>query len=261
MPPKPLGPALQVTFEGRVVAVTGAGSGFGEAIVLAFARAGAHPVLIGRTEAKLRAVEGAIIEAGGGCSVACCDVTDDAAVRGVIGGLERLDVLVNNAGLNIPEPFLDVSAEHLDTLIGLNARAPFVVSQAAVRKMLEDPDRRVKGGAIINVSSQMGHVGSPNRTAYCMTKHALEGFTKALALELAAFRIRVNTIGPTFADTPLIRETMAGTAAQDFMTSRIPLGQFCRVEEIAAASLFLASDLAGSTTGTHLLIDGGWTAQ
>jgi len=253
--------ALRVSFEGRVALVTGAGSGFGEAIARAFAQAGAHVVLVARTETQLRAVETSIREAGGRCDVACCDVTDDKAVTTAIDALERLDVLVNNAGVNIPEPFLDVPAENLDAMWRLNTRAPFVVSQAAVRKMLEDPQRRSKGGAILNISSQMGHVGATGRTGYCMSKHGLEGFSKALALELAPFGIRVNTIAPTFADTPLVRRIVGGPAEQASTAARIPLGRLCRVEEIAAAALFLASDLAGSTTGTHLLIDGGWTAQ
>ena len=131
----------------------------------------------------------------------------------------------------------------------------------AVKALLEDPSRRAKGGSILNISSQMGHVGAAGRTAYCMSKHGLEGFSKALALELAPFGIRANTIAPTFADTPLVRRIVGDPAEQASTASRIPLGRLCRVEEIAAAALFLASDLAGSITGTHLLIYGGWTAQ
>ena len=179
----------------------------------------------------------------------------------MIDELERLDIVVNNAGTNIPEPFVEVSEEHLDFMIDLNLRASFIVSQASVRKMLEDPERLNKGGAVINISSQMGHVGSPNRTVYCMTKHAIEGLTKAMAIELANQGIRVNSVAPTFVDTPLIRKIIDTAEKQDFLVSKIPMGRMAKVEEIAAAVLYLASPAAAMVTGTCLLVDGGWTAQ
>jgi len=188
-------------------------------------------------------------------------VTDDRVLRNAIAALPGLDIVVNNAGTNFPEPFVDVSDEHLDTMLDLNVRACFVVAQASVKKMLENPSRAEKGGVVINMSSQMGHVGSPNRTVYCMTKHALEGLTKAMAVELAPQNIRVNSIGPTFADTPLARKIVDTPEKREFIMSRIPMGKLATLGDIAAAAVYLASPAAAMVTGTHLIVDGGWTAQ
>jgi NAD(P)-dependent dehydrogenase (short-subunit alcohol dehydrogenase family) len=247
--------------DGKVALITGAGRGLGAAIAMGMAEAGAEVVLLGRSRAPLDEVFAQIKASGGRASIAECDVTDDASVRAIIAGLPCLDILINNAGTNFPEPFTSVSDEHLDIMLDLNVRACFVVAQAAVKKMQEDPARAEKGGAVINISSQMGHVGSPNRTVYCMTKHALEGLTKAMAVELAPRNIRVNSIGPTFTDTPLVRRIVDTPEKRDFITSRIPMGTLCRVEDIMAAAVYLASPAAAMITGTHLLVDGGWTAQ
>jgi NAD(P)-dependent dehydrogenase (short-subunit alcohol dehydrogenase family) len=247
--------------DGKTALVTGAGAGLGAGIAAGLAEAGAELILVGRTAAKLEETAAAIAALGASARCIACDVTDSAAIRQAIAGLPRLDVLINNAGTNFPEPFLDVSDDHLDAMLALNVRAAFAVAQAAVRKMLEHPARASEGGAIINISSQMGHVGSPNRTVYCMTKHALEGLTKAMAVELAPQRIRVNSLGPTFVDTPLVRRIVDTPAKREFVMSRIPMGTMCKVEDVAAAALFLASPAAAMITGTHLLVDGGWTAQ
>ena len=188
-------------------------------------------------------------------------MNDAARVRTELGKLERLDILVNNAGMNIPEPFVDVSEDHLDQMLALNVRAAFIVAQAAVHKMLEDPDRCERGGAIVNVSSQMGHVGSPRRTVYCMTKHALEGLTKAMAVELAPQNIRVNAIGPTFLETPMTAVFFENPEFRNWALNRIPMGRIGRMDEVTGAIVFLASPAASLITGASLTIDGGWTAQ
>ena len=190
-----------------------------------------------------------------------CDVTDRAALRAAIAALPVLDILVNNAGTNFPEPIAEVTDEHLDTIIDLNVRSVYVAAQAAVIKMREHAGRKARGGVIINMSSQMGHVGSPNRTVYCMTKHAVEGFTKALAVELAPQNIRVVSIAPTFVDTPLVQRVVNTPERRAFVMDRIPMGMLATVEQIAAAAVYLASPAAGMTTGTSLVVDGGWTAQ
>lgn len=247
--------------DGRVALVTGAGRGIGAAIAQFLAAAGAKVVLVSRTASDLQAIA-ALIEGRGGEAIAkVCDVTDSAAVRSMIAELPQLDILVNNAGTNIPEPFGEVSDANLDKMINLNTRAVFVVAQSAVKKMLEDPARRERGGVVINISSQMGHIGSPNRTVYCMTKHAVEGLTKAMAVELAPQRIRVNCIGPTFVDTPLVRAIVDTPEKHDFLVSKIPMGHMATVEEVASAAIYLASPAAAMVTGTSLLVDGGWTAQ
>lgn len=245
--------------DGKVALVTGAGTGLGAAIAIGLAESGAEVLLVGRTQANLEATSAEIKARSGRARAIVCDVTDSAAIRQVIAALPRLDVLINNAGTNFPEPFVDVSDEHLDTMLDLNVRAAFVVAQAAAKKMLEDRSRA--DAAIINISSQMGHVGSPNRTVYCMTKHAMEGLTKAMGVELAPKRIRVNSIGPTFTDTPLVRRVVDTPEKRDFVMSRIPMGRLASLEDMMAAAVFLASPAAAMITGTHLIVDGGWTAQ
>jgi NAD(P)-dependent dehydrogenase (short-subunit alcohol dehydrogenase family) len=255
----PLLPSFRLT--GRTALVTGAGAGIGAAIAAALAEAGAQVVLLSLHRAELDPVAKAIEAAGGKVQAHACDVTDSAAVRALIGALPELDIVVNNAGTNIPEPFLEVSDEHLDFMSNLNVRATFVVSQAGVRKMLEHPARKERGGVVINITSQMGHVGSPNRTVYCMNKHAAEGLTKAMAVELADKGIRVNSVAPTFVDTPLVRKIVDTPEKQQFLFSQIPLGKLANVQDIAAAALYLSSPAAAMVTGTCLRVDGGWTAQ
>ncbi len=190
-----------------------------------------------------------------------CDVTKREQVHFALAGIERLDILLNNAGMNVPEPFVDVSEAHLDDMIALNVRAAFLVAQAAVRKMLQDPDRPKRGGSIIHVTSQMGRVGAERRTVYCMTKHAIEGLTKAMAVELAPNNIRVNAIAPTFLETPMTASFLADPEFRNWVLSRIPLGRIGRMDEVTGAIVFLASPASSLITGTSLAIDGGWTAR
>ena len=247
--------------DGRIALVTGAGRGIGAEAAVALARAGAEVVLLSRTRADLEQVAQRVHADGGHARVEVGDVTDAAQVRAIISHLPRLDILINNAGMNIPEPFVEVSDDHLDQMLALNVRSAFLVAQAAVRKMLEDPARKDRGGAVINMSSQMGHVGSPRRTVYCLSKHALEGLTKAMAVELAPHNIRVNAIGPTFLETPMTSVFFANPEFRNWATSRIPLGRIGQMQEVTGAIVFLASPAASLITGASLVIDGGWTAQ
>jgi len=247
--------------DGRVALVTGAGQGLGASISIAYAEAGASVVLLGRTESYLKDTADAIRKAGGEASLIVCDVTNDEKLRKAVSGLDRLDILVNNAGTNFPEPFIEVSDNHLDAMLDLNVRACFVAAQAAVQVMLKSADLAEHGASVVNMSSQMGHVGSPNRTVYCMTKHAVEGLTKAMAVELADKNIRVNSIGPTFSETPMVQRIVDTPEKKEFVTSRIPMGRLAKLEDIAAAAVYLASPAASMVTGTHLIVDGGWTAQ
>lgn len=245
--------------DGKTALITGAGGGIGAGVALAFSGAGADLILVGRTQSNLDEVADTIRRCGGNVQTIVCDVTDSAAIRTVIGNIPVLDILVNNAGTNFPEPMLDVSDEHLDAMLNLNVKACFVTAQAAVKKMLANTGRDI--GVIINVSSQMGHVGSPDRTVYCMTKHAIEGLTKAMAVELAGRGIRVNTLCPTFVDTPLVRKIIDTPEKEAFLVSKIPMGHMAKMEDVVGAALYLAGPSARMVTGTSLKVDGGWTAQ
>jgi len=247
--------------EGRVALVTGAGRGIGRSVAIALAGAGAQVLLMARTREEIEQAAAQIRASGGQAKALPCDVTDAAAVARAFSALPGLDILVNSAGTNIPEPFVDVTEAHLDVLVDLNVKAAFRVAQAAARKMLEAADRKVRGGAIANMSSQMGHVGSPNRSVYCMTKHAIEGLTKAMALELAAHNIRVNTVAPTFVETPMTAPMFERPGFGEWVRERIPMGRVGRTDEVAAAVVFAVSPAASLMTGTSLVIDGGWTAQ
>jgi NAD(P)-dependent dehydrogenase (short-subunit alcohol dehydrogenase family) len=245
--------------DGKVALITGAGGGIGAGVALAFSDAGADLILLARTQSNLDVVADIIRQRGGRVSTVVCDITNNAAIRATVRAIPVLDILVNNAGTNYPEPMLEVTDEHLDTMLDLNVRACFVTAQVAVEKMLANggPD----SGVIINVSSQMGHVGSPNRTVYCMTKHAIEGLTKAMAVEFADRGIRINTLCPTFVDTPMIRKIIDTPEKEAFLVSKIPMGHMARMEDIIGAALYLAGPSARMVTGTSLKVDGGWTAQ
>lgn len=245
--------------DGKTALITGAGSGIGAAVAVAFSAAGANLILVARTQHHLDAVANPLRSRGANVDTIVCDVTDSAAIRALIHGLPVLDILVNNAGTNYPEPLLAVTDEHLDAMLNLNVKACFVTAQAAVAKMLANTGRDV--GVIINVSSQMGHVGSPDRTVYCMTKHAIEGLTKAMAVELADRGIRVNTLCPTFVDTPLVRKIVDTPEKHAFLVSKIPMGRMANMDDIVGAALYLAGPSARMVTGTSLKVDGGWTAQ
>ncbi len=251
--------------EGRAALVTGAGRGIGRSAAVALAYAGAEVWLMARTQSDLDSAVAEITAGGGRAHALVCDVTDAAAVNRAVAALPSLDVLVNNAGTNIPEPFVKVSEANLDKVLDLNIRAMFITAQAAVKKMLESRgdgnERKSRGGSVINITSQMGHVGAPTRTVYCLTKHAIEGFTKALAVELAPQNIRVNSIAPTFLETPMTAPMFAKPEFAKWVMERIPLGRLGQLDEVAAAVVFVASDAASLMTGTSLVIDGGWTAQ
>ena len=251
----PRTPSLRL--DGRRALVTGAGRGIGLAAAAALAQAGAHVVLAARTAAEIEAAAAQIRDDRGSAEPLVLDVTDLAAVRAAVDGHAPFDVLVNNAGTNRPASFLDVSEEDYDAIINLNQRAAFFVAQAVARRMVEAGVR----GSIIHVSSQMGHVGGARRSVYCMTKHGIEGLTKAMAIDLAAYGIRVNTIGPTFIDTPLTRPFWNDKAFHADVVRRIKLGRLGTVEDLMGAVVFLASDAAALVTGTSLVVDGGWTAE
>ena len=247
--------------DGRTALVTGAGRGIGRAVALALAAAGADLILVSRTLSQLEDVAREIASGGGRARVLPFDVTDTPAMRAAFAGLDRLDILVNNAGINRPRPFLEVDEPTLDLLLRLNVRAAFLVAQAAARLMVAPNGEKGGGGIIINMSSQMGHVGSErDRTVYVMTKHALEGLTKAMAVELAPKGVRVVSVAPTFLQTPLTQPFFDDPETRKWILDRIPIGRGGTVDDVAQAVVFLASPAASLITGSSLLVDGGWTA-
>ncbi len=239
--------------ENHVALVTGAGRGIGRGCAEALADAGARVIAVARSPDDLDEV-GA--HPSGRIETWQTDVNVDEFIER-ISTVDKLSILVNNAGANRPQAFVDVDTESLDFILELNVRTAFRVAQAAARNMLASG----VSGNIVNMSSQMGHIGSPKRTVYCMTKHAIEGLTKAMAVELAPHGIRVNSVAPTFVETPLTKPMLDDPKFRNFVLGMIPLGKLATVEEVVAAVMYLVSSAAGSVTGHSLKVDGGWTAQ
>ncbi|MFY0612469.1 MAG: SDR family oxidoreductase [Hyphomicrobiaceae bacterium] len=246
---------------GRTALVTGAGRGLGVGIAHGLAQAGADVILVARTASEIDKTAADINADGGRARALVLDVTDDAAVARTFAELPSLDILVNNAGTNIPQDFVDVESSALDALLQLNVRAAFLVAQAAVRRMLTDVDRLDRSGAVVNITSQLGRVAMRGRGVYTMTKHALEGLTKAMAIELAEKNIRVNSVGPTWVDTPMTRPALENPVLRKDVIESIPMGHLAQVEDVVGAVVFLSSPAAGMITGTSLVVDGGWTAR
>ncbi|MDK8874351.1 SDR family NAD(P)-dependent oxidoreductase [Paracoccus sp. SSJ] len=250
-------PLPDFSLKGRVALVTGAGRGIGRAIAEVYAQAGAEVVLCARSRTEIAEVAQALVEQGFKARAIPCDVTDVADFRALADGLERLDIFVNNAGTNRPRPLVDVTEEDFDAIAGLNLRAAFFALQSAARRMRD----LGRGGSIINMSSQMGHIGAADRSVYCATKWGIEGLTKASAIELSPFRIRVNTICPTFIETPLTRPYFDDPAFREHCLRMIKLGRVGQVGDIVGAALYLASDASALMTGSAMVLDGGWTAE
>ncbi|MEC9432653.1 MAG: SDR family oxidoreductase [Pseudomonadota bacterium] len=243
--------------DGRRAAVTGAGRGIGLACAHALAQAGAEVTLIARSAPEIEAAAEAIRAEGGAAQAVTLDVTDLPALRAFFETAAPFHAFVNNAGTARHSLFLDTEPEDFDAVMGLNVRAAYFAAQAVARRMAAAGI----AGSIVNVSSQMGHVGGPERAVYCASKHAMEGFTKAMALDLAGTGIRANTLCPTFIETPMTAPFFEKPAFREFVKASIPRGTVGTLEELMGAVVFLASDASTLFTGSALMADGGWTAR
>lgn len=243
--------------DGKRALVTGASSGIGLGAAAALAEAGAHVVCAARGAGRLDGAVAEITEAGGVAEALVLDVADLAALGDVLSGQPAFDVVVNAAGSARHSPALETRPEDFDAVMGVNLRAAYFLSVGAAKGMVAAG----RGGSIIHISSQMGHVGGIDRAVYCASKHALEGMVKAMAIEWGAHGIRINTICPTFIRTPLTQPTFDDPARRAWVEEKIKLGRVGEIEDIMGAVLYLATPLSALVTGTALMVDGGWTAD
>ena len=245
----------------KTAIVTGAGKGLGRACAIALAEAGANLVIISRTQKDLNEVSKKIKKLRAKCKSYVCDITNYNEIKEIINKQPKIDILINNAGNNIPEHFTKVKTKNMEYLVKINTVATFNLAQLCALKMIKSKNRKKIGGAIVNMSSQMGHVGGPIRSVYNMNKWGLEGLTKGMSLDLAKYNIRVNTVCPTFVVTPMTKKFLKNKKFKRETLNNIPLGRFAELSEVASAVVFLSSDAASMITGTSLLVDGGWTAK
>ena len=245
----------------KTAIVTGAGKGLGRACAIALAEAGANLIIISRTKKDLDEVSKLIKKFKSKCKSYVCDLTNYNKIKNIINKQKKIDILINNAGNNIPEHFTKVKTKDMEYVVKINTIATFNLAQLCALKMIETKNRKKIGGSIINMSSQMGHVGGPIRSVYNMTKFGLEGLTKGMSIDLAKYNIRVNTVCPTFVVTPMTKKFFKSKKFKKEVIGNIPLGRFAELSDVATATVFLASDAASMITGTSLLVDGGWTAK
>jgi NAD(P)-dependent dehydrogenase (short-subunit alcohol dehydrogenase family) len=250
----PRTPSLRL--DGKTAFVAGASSGIGLAAAVALAEAGAKVTLAARSLNRLREVERALLAAGYDAEVVALDVQDVHAVEEAIASSRTHDILVNSAGIARHGPALETTLADFDAVVGVNMRGAYFLTRAVGKALIAAG----KPGSLINISSQMAYVGGIDRAVYCATKHAVEGFTKAMAIEWGQPGVRVNTICPTFIRTPLMEQTLANPERVKWIKEKIKLGRIGEVEDVMGAVTFLASDAAAMITGTALRVDGGWTA-
>ena len=249
-------PLPSFRLDGKKALVTGAGRGIGAAAASVFAQAGAAVTLCARSANEVETVAHEIREAGFTADAFALDVSDIAAMRREVAARGPFDILLNNAGMNRIRTITEVTEEDYDAVLNLNLKAALFVAQAVAKGLLEAK----KPGSIINVSSQMGHVGGGGRSLYSASKWGLEGLTRCMAIDLAPHAIRVNTICPTFIETAMTRPILDTAGTRDYVLSRIKLGRLGRIDELSGALLLLASDASTLMTGSSLVVDGGWTA-
>jgi NAD(P)-dependent dehydrogenase (short-subunit alcohol dehydrogenase family) len=251
----------KINLKNKIALVTGAGKGLGKACAIALAEAGAKVIILSRTKSDLVKVNKIIKRTKGSSLSFVCDVTKTEEFKKILNKISRLDILINNAGNNRPEHFTKVKQENMEYLTNLNMRAAFNVAQLCSKKMVQAKNRKKIGGSIIHMSSQLGKVGCEGRNVYNMNKFGIEGLARGMAVELASYNIRVNTVCPTFVETPMVKKFFKNTKFRNKMLKNIPLGRVAKESDVATAVAFLAADSSEMITGTSLVVDGGWTAQ
>ena len=251
----------KINLKNKIALVTGAGKGIGKACAIALAEAGAKVIILSRTKSDLVSVSKIIKKTKGSSKSFVCDVTKVEEFKNILKKISRLDILVNNAGNNRPEHFTKVKQENMEYLTNLNMKAAFNVAQLCSQKMVEAKNRKKIGGSIIHMSSQLGKVGCEGRNVYNMNKFGIEGLARGMAIELAAHNIRVNTVCPTFVETPMVKKFFKNKKFKNKMVKNIPLGRVAKESDVATAVAFLAAESSEMITGTSLIVDGGWTAQ
>ena len=248
----------KINLKKKYALVTGAGKGLGRACSIALAEAGATIIALSRTQSDLNKLEKDIKKIKGKIIKIECDVMDYQDLKEKLNKIKIIDILVNNAGTNIPEPFENIKQSSMNYLVDLNLKSAFNVAQLVVKKMLKNKKR---SGSIINMSSQLGHVGMIGRNVYNMTKFGIEGLTKGMGVELAKKNIRVNSVAPTFVETPMVKRFFKNNKFKKLVLGKIPMGKVATESDIATTVCFLASSASSMITGTSIIIDGGWTAQ
>ncbi len=250
-----------INTKNKIALITGAGKGIGKACAIALAEAGAHVIIISRTEKDLIEVQKIIRKLKRKCTYFVCDVTNIVEIKKIFTKISKLDILVNNAGTNRPEFFTKIKRKDMSEVVDLNIKASFDIAQLSSKLMLKSKNRKKIGASIINLSSQLGKVGAPLRSVYNMTKFGIEGLTKGMAIDLAKHNIRVNSICPTFVETPMVKKFFKNKDFKKSVIKNIPLGKVATESDIATAVVYLASDASSMMTGSSLVIDGGWTAK
>jgi len=251
----------KINLKNKTALVTGAGKGLGKACAIALAEAGAKVIIISRTLSDLNKVEKIIKKTKGSSIKLVSDITNYKQLSKFLSKIKKLDILVNNAGTNIPEHFTKVKKENMEYLVDLNMKAAFNVAQICAKKMTQQKNRKKIGGAIVHMSSQMSKVGGELRSVYNMNKAGIDGLTKGMALELAKYNIRVNSICPTFVETPMVKKFFKDKEFKKRTVANILLKKAAKESDVATAVAFLVADSSSCITGTNLLVDGGWTAK
>ena len=247
-----------INLKGKVAVVTGATKGIGRSTAIAMHQVGATIIAIGRNTNELNSLKKKLKT-----RIRCieCDINDYEKISREINKIKKIDILVNNAGTNLPEPFLKVKKSSLETLLDINIKAAFNMAKLCTDKMLKLKSRKKVGGSIVHTSSMFGLVAGPDRTVYSMTKFGIEGLTKGMAVDLAKFNIRVNSVCPTFVATPRAKKYLANKKFNKYVLSNIPLGRIATESDVATAITYLSSNASSMITGSSIIIDGGWTAK